>query len=522
VALAVGCAGLLAEPASAVTLNLATLAEQTDVYPVSFAGWDAMAIGDCLEGLVADDPSGNAIPGQAKSWTVSPDGLVYTFTLRDDIKWSDGAPVTARDFVTSFQWLFDPANAIEYASVQFPIRNAEAIAKGTLADAGQLGVSAVDDHTLKITLVQPTPYFLQTLTHYSAYPIPTELFEQLGEKWLAPDHIVCNGPYTIVERVPGAYVRSIASDTYYERGQLGVDEVYYYSVGELQAGLDRYKSGQIDAFLDVPHEAIKWIAANVPDQSHVVPFLGVYYYALNEDKPPFDNPDVRRALTLAIDRDAIDPFGLKSQHLSAYGLVPPGTANYDGVTPLRPDWADWPQERRADEARNILAKLGYTAENPLKLQIRYSEISDNRHQWVAAAIADMWAKINVKSELFTAEALDHFDAMRSGDFDVGRVTWLLDVSDPADVLDLMRTKAEGNFSGYSNPTFDALLDKAKREPDLIVRAGILAQAEKLAIDDVAAIPIYWFSAQNIISPAVQGVIDNPKNVHRARWIQKRQ
>lgn len=512
-------AGLSLGPAFGTTLNVATFAESVDVFPKAFAPWDSFAIGDCLEGLLAEDAYGEAIPGQAQSWTISPDGLTYTFTLRPDALWSDGTAVTSSDFLTAFRWLVDPANAVEYANLQFPVRNAVAIAEGRLADVAQLGVTAPDEKTLVIELDQPTPHFLQALTHYSAYPIPSERFKQLGQNWLAPENIVCNGPFVLKEQATNR-VRAVKSQTYYDRASVTIEAVNYFSITDLEDGLAAYARGDIDVFFDLPRQASPWLRAHKPEGVRAEPFLGVYYYALNQDLPALADPEVRRALSMAIDRDAIDPFDLRTPALSAYGWVPEGTAGYGHLPPIRPDWADWPMERRWQAARAVLEARGFNTQNPMTIILRYSTIIGDSHQQIAKAVADMWARIGVRAQLVSSEVEDHFNALRSGDFSAGRATWLLDVNDPSNVLDIMRSGNEYNFGHYSNPAFDALLDAAAAEGDLQVRAGILRQAEQLAVADTAAIPIYWFSVQNLVSPRIGCLPSNPKNVHRSRWIRK--
>ncbi|MCF1741104.1 peptide ABC transporter substrate-binding protein [Paradevosia shaoguanensis] len=511
-------AGSLAGPAFAVTLNVATYGEEVATFPVGFPGWDEFAMADCLEGLVAEDVRGNAMPGQAQSWTISPDGMTYRFTLRPGILWSDGNAVTAQDFVTAFRWLFDPSNAVEFASIQFPIQNAQAVAKGSMAPDA-LGVMAADPQTLEIRLDYPTPYFLQTLTHYSAFPVPTDKFKRLGRDWLKPENIVCNGPFVIAGHEPGV-MRLERSATYYGREAVRLDGVNYHSYADLQAGLDAFGRGEIDLFMDVPHAATPWIRAHTDAALDVEPFLGVYFYALNHDKPPFDDVRVRMALSMAVDRDAIDPFDLRTPALSSYSWVPAGTAGY-GSEPLpRPQWADWNMDERLARAKELLAESGHGPGNPLTVEMRYSQAGDDLHQRIAVAMSDMWARIGVRTRLVPVALDEHFNALRSGDFDVGRVTWLLDVPDPSNVLQLFRSDSEYNFGRYRSETYDALLDAASAEGDSAERATILHQAEQTAIDDVAAIPIYWSSIQNLIAPDVNCVVANPKNIHRARWISK--
>ena len=514
------CAGSLVEPAFAVTLNFAHTPQTIYSYPTAFGTLDPIAVGDCLEGLVAEDAAGDAVPGQAASWQISSDGLVYTFALRDGIAWSDGTPVVAADFLAAFQWLFDPVNAVEYAYLQFPILNAAAIAGGS-ASIDELGVAVLDDHTLQITLERPTPYFLQTLTHSTAYPLPSARLAEHGASWLTRENVVCNGPFSIVEQ-DGAHTRAIKSPTYYGRDDISADAVNYYSLDDIPEGLERFKAGELDVFYDLPVSANAWIDENVPDQSSVVPFLGVSYYSINHATPPFDNLAVRQAMSMAIDRVRIDPQGVKSPAVAAYGLVPQGTANYAGIEPYLPEWADWPYEQRVAEAAAVMAQLGYTPETPLTLQIRYSANPTDLHQTIARDIAEMWARIGIRAELFGAEPTQHFAALRTGDFDVGRSTWILDFSDPSNILDLMGSASEFNAGHYDNPAIDQLLAEASAELDLAARAALLAQTERLAIDDVAVIPLNWIVVRNLVADDILGIVDNAKNVHRTRWLSKRE
>ena len=517
-AITIACAGPLVGPAFAVTLNVATYGAEVATFPIGFPGWDEFAMSDCFEGLVAEDARGNATAGQAQSWTISPDGLTYRFNLRPGILWSDGTAVTSQDFVTAFRWLFDPANAVEFANVQFPIENAQAVVQGSMAPE-QLGIAAPDPQTLEIRLDNPTPYFLQTLTHYSAFPVSTERFNRYGRDWLKPEHIVCNGPFVIAGHEPGI-MRLERSPTYYGREAVQLDGVNYHSYADLQAGLDAFERGEIDLFMAVPYTATPWIRAHASAALHVQPFLGVYFYALNQDKPPFDDIRVRTALSMAVDRDAIDPFDLRTPALSSYSWVPASTAGYGDAPLPRPAWADWTMDERRTRARQLLAQSGHGPASPLTVEMRYSQTADDLHQRIAVTMSDMWARIGVRTRMIPDDVDQHFNALRSGNFDVGRMTWLLDIADPSNVLQLFRSDSEYNYGRYRSESYDALLDAASAEGDPAERATLLRQAEQRAIDDVAAIPIYWSSVQNLIAPDVNCVVPNPKNIHRARWISK--
>ncbi len=515
VSLALVLAGPIAPSAYAVTLNLA---QGSYAYPTAFGKLDPIAMGDCFEGLVAEDARGDAIPGQAASWTISPDGLVYTFTLRDNVFWASGEPVIAADFLANFQWLFDPVNAVEYGYLQFPIRNAAAIAVGAMP-MDQLGVTVLNDRTLRIALERPTPYFLQALTHSTAYPLPSTRLAANGPDWLVPQNVVCNGPFSIVAQ-DEELVQAVKSETYYDRDSVTVDQVNYYFISDLADGLARFKAGEIDVIYSLPASANALINEHVSLQSNVVPSLGVTYYAINLEKPPFDNIAIRSALSMAIDRRAIDAQGAPLIDFVAYGLVPRGTANYAGIEPYEPQWAAWPYERRVAVAAAAMAALGHTPDNPLELQIRYAA-NPGRSSQVARDVAGMWSRIGVKAELVGGDPTQHFAALRTGDFDIGPVTWVLDYSDPHNVLEILTAESEFNVGRYDNPAFEQLLAGAAVELDLQKRAILLANAERLAVEDVAVIPLNWVTLTNLVSDRVSGMVDNAKNVHRTRWLTKR-
>lgn len=512
--------------AQAVTLQMHNGGDPGSLDPHKVSGdWENRVVGDYIEGLVTEDPNADAIPGQAESWEISEDGTVYTFHLRDGITWTDGTPVTADDFVFAFQRLFDPATASEYAYLQYPIKNAQAINSGEITDFSQLGVKAVDDKTVEITLEAATPFFLQALTHYTAYPVPKHKVEELGDAWTEIDNIVANGPFKIVEWVPGSYVRSVKNDMYYDAANVKLDEVYYHVLEDQTAALNRYRAGDFDILTDFPADQWAWMQENLPGEGHVEPFLGIYYYVLNQEKPPLDDVRIREALSISVLRDVIGPEILGTGELPAYGWVPPGTANYEGEQYL-PAWVEMTYDDRVARAKELMAEAGYGPDNPLKLQLRYN--TNDNHQRIAVAMAAMWEPIGVQVELFNSEVAVHYDALRAGDFQVGRAGWLLDYSDASNTLDLLKTGITqdgamnwgNNYGRYSNEEFDSLLNQAASEQDLSVRAGMLHQAEEIAMDEFAAIPIYWYVSKNVVKPYIQGFVDNAKDIHRNRWITK--
>jgi oligopeptide transport system substrate-binding protein len=512
--------------AHAVTLQMHNGGDPGSLDPHKVSGdWENRVVGDYIEGLVTEDPHADAIPGQAESWEISDDGTVYTFHLRDGITWTDGTPVTAHDFVFAFQRLFDPATASEYAYLQYPIKNSQGINAGEITDFSQLGVKALDDRTVEITLEAPTPYFLQALTHYTAYPVPKHLVERHGDAWTEIDNIVANGPFKIVEWVPGSYVRSVKNDMYYDAANVQLDEVYYHVLEDQTAALNRYRAGDFDILTDFPADQYAWMQENLPGEAQVEPFLGIYYYVLNQEKPPLDDVRVREALSISVLRDVIGPEILGTGELPAYGWVPPGTANFEGEDYV-PSWVEMTYDDRVARAKELMTEAGFGPDNPLKLQLRYN--TNDNHQRIAVAIAAMWEPLGVQVELFNSEVAVHYDALRAGDFQVGRAGWLLDYSDASNSLDLLKTgiMQDGamnwgnNYGRYSNEEFDNLLNQAASEQDLTARAGMLHRAEEIAMDEFAAIPIYWYVSKNVVKPYIQGFVDNAKDIHRNRWITK--
>ena len=518
---------MMSSAALAVTLNLGNGGEPGSLDPHKVSGdWENRIVSEYLEGLVTEDAQAKAIAGQAESWTISDDGLVYTFKIRGDAVWSDNVPVTAQNWVDAFQRLFDPKTASEYAYLQYPIKNSSKIAAGEITDFSQLGVKAVDDKTLEITLEAATPYFLDALAHYTAFPIRKDIIEKFGDQWTQPANIVGNGPYKIVECVPGSYLRGVKSDTYYGKADLKIDEIRWDNTEDLTAALNRYRAGELDILTDFPADQYKFLQDNYPGQAHVAPFLGIYYYVLNQSKPPLDNVNIRKALSISVLRDVIGPDVLGTGELPAYGWVPPGTGNYEG-TPYAPDWAEMPYDQRVEEAKKLMTEAGYGPDKPLKLQLRYN--TNENHKRIAVAITDMWKQIGVEVELFNAETAVHYDALRAGDFNVGRAGWLLDYDDASNTLDLLKTGTKGtdgtinwgnNYGRYSDPKFDELMTAASSELDLVKRAGQMHEAEKIAMDAFAAIPIYWYVSKNVVSPKVTGFEDNAKDIHRVRWMTK--
>lgn len=500
------------------TLHISNGGEPISLDPHRVSGtWENRIVGDYIEGLVTEDPAAEAIPGMATSWDISEDGTVYTFHLREDAVWSDGEPVTAGDFVFAFQRLMNPETAAGYAYLQYTIKNAEAVNAGELP-VEELGVVALDDYTLEITLENPAPFFLQGLTHYTAYPVPQHVVEEHGENWTRPENIVANGPFIPVEWLPGSHIKSVKNDAYHDAENVQISEVMYYPIDDLNAAVNRFRAGEFDWLTDFPADQLSMFETNYPGQADVAPYLGVHYYVFNHNSEKIADVNVRKALSMSLNREVIGASLWGTGELAAYSWVPPGTANYDGMS-FQYDWAEMPYEERLEEARALLEAAGYNASNPLQVEIKYN--TNDNHQRLAVAIASMWEQIGVQTSFFNSEVAVHYDALQNNDFDsIGRAGWIMDYNDPINMLDLLKSGIDYNYGRYSNPEFDALLAESALETDIEARAQILLEAETIAMEDYAALPLAFYVSRNVVSDKVEGFESNARDVHRTRWMSK--
>ncbi|MBX2881844.1 MAG: peptide ABC transporter substrate-binding protein [Granulosicoccus sp.] len=515
--LLVFCTSWLTAIAHATILNVHNGADPASLDPQKVSGdWENRIVGDIFEGLATEDMNAEPIPGQAESWTISDDGTVYTFTLREGIQWSDGTPVTAEDFVYSFQRLMDPATAASYAYLQYTIKNAEGINDGSITDLSQLGVKALDEKTLEITLEQPTPYFIGALTHYTAYPVPKHVIEDKGDDWVKVENIVTNGPYKPVEWVPGSHVLTTKNDKYYDTENVSIEGVKFFILEDESAALKRYRAGEFDILTEFPTDQYEWMQENLPNQAQVAPYAGLYYYVFNHNESPFDNANVRKALSMAVNREVIGPQILGTGEIPAYSWVPPGMANYE--EPYMVDWKDLPYEEKLATAKELIAEEGFGADNPLKVQLRYN--TNENHKRIAVAIAAMWKPLGIEVELYNTETKVHYEELQNGVLQVARAGWLADYNDADNFLKLLKSGIDYNYGRYSNTEFDRLLEEANQTTDLAARSKMLKEAEKIAMDETAAMPIYYYLARNVVSPKISGYQNNAFDIHRTRWLSK--
>jgi oligopeptide transport system substrate-binding protein len=471
---------------------------------------------DLYEGLVIENAAGETVPGVATEWTMSDDGLTYTFTLRDDAQWSNGDPVVAEDFVYSLRRIMDPATGAKYANVLYPIKNAETINKGGM-DKAELGVRAVDDKTLEITLESPTAYFLELLTHQTGLPVHPASVEEHGPDFVQPQNMVTNGAYTLVSFTPNDRIVMEKSDTFHGADEVTIDRIEWIPFEERATCVRRFEAGEVHTCSDFPAEQANSLKERLGDQVRIAPYLGTYYYALNSAKPPLDNVAVRQAISMAIDREFLANDIYSGTMIPAYSLVPPGIANYV-ENPPQFDWAEESMLDREDRAAQMLAEAGITPESPITLELSYNTGED--HKNTATAVAEMLRPLGINVTFNVRDVSAHYAMLRDEkSHQIARAGWIGDYSDPQNFLFLNESANTGfNYGNYNSPEYDALMQKAAAATDIDERAAILAEAETVFLRDVPQVPLMFYSSRSLVSPKVSGWEDNLRNVHPTRFL----
>jgi oligopeptide transport system substrate-binding protein len=501
--------------ALAVTLHRGNQNDPDTLDPHKATGqWESNILGDMFLGLTTEDAAANPTPGAAESWTTSADGLVWTFRMRQGAVWSDGVPVTAHDFVYSLRRQLDPATASQYASMLYDIAGAEAVNAGKAA-LDTLGVRAIDDMTLEITLTHPATYLPQLLMHQITYPVPKHVIDKVGDNWVRPENYVSNGAFRLMAFRPTDHVRVVKNERFHDAANVKIDEIFYYPTDDSQAALKRFRTGELDLNIGFPSQQIDFLRKNMADTLHVATLVNVRYVAMNTARKPFDDIRVRQAIALAINREVITRDILRAGEQPAYSLVPPGTAGYEGGPRLA--FEQWPMDKRIADAKLLLKEAGYGPEKPLSF--RYNYIADNDSRSVAAALQGMWRAIGINVELVSSEKKVHYNTVRAGDYDVSENNWFADFNDAKNFLFLTQPSANDmNVSKYGNMEFEALIRESDQQTDPVVRADIMKKAEAMMLADSPITPLYYGVSRNLVQTWVKGWENNLLNVHRSRFL----
>jgi len=457
-----------------------------------------------FECLLIVDKDGQLAPGQAETWETSEDGLTWTFHLRDGLKWSDGSDLTANDFVYSWKRVCDPMVAAPYAETVLSMVSGfdEAIA-GNL-DA--LGVVAEDDKTLVVTLDSPCSYFGSLAAFATLSPVQQATIDANGDAWAtSADTYVCNGPFYISEWVPGSHILMSKNTNYWNADAIKLDGIRWNLIEDSNAAYSAYQTGEVLMIKDVPTEEIPSLSGN--PEFYVDPIIGTYYLSLNLQRAPFDDANVRKALSLAIDRDYVANTLMQGTYSPAYNFMGPGWIDTDGSEFMDnanggTSYISEDYEANLEEAKKLLADAGY--ENGAGLPaITYSTNDTGYHRVVAEYLQQAWAEIGVELNVDIVEWASFTPMRRNGDFDTSRNGWVGDYSDPSNMLDLFYSSNGNNDGKFSNADYDAAMDVSRTTLDAAERSEALHKAEDILMDEMGCVPVayyndFWLQSDKIV------------------------
>ncbi|MGC0943368.1 peptide ABC transporter substrate-binding protein [Pantoea agglomerans] len=480
---------------------------------------EIQVIRDLFEGLTNQDAQGKIVPGVAQSWSSS-DNKTWVFTLRNNARWSNGDPVTAQDFVYSWQRLVDPKNSSAFAwfAGLSGIQNAAAITKGEMTP-DKLGVVAQSKNQLKVTLDRPVPWFPALVANVALFPVPQKIIAQQGDSWTSPGKLVGNGAYQLSERVVNEKIVLTRNPHYWDDAHSVLTKVTFVPINEESSSTKRYRSNDIDITESFPKNMYALLKKTLPGEVYTPDQLGTYYYAFNTQKGPTADVRVRKALSWSIDRKVIAEKVLGTGEKPAWHFTPDVTA---GFKPLPTFMQQHDQNSLNAQAKSLLAAAGYGPGKPLKLKLLYN--TSESHQKIAIAVASMWKKnLGVDVTLENQEWKTYIDSRNSGNFDVIRASWVGDYNEPSTFLNLLTSGNSSNIARFNNADYDAVIAKASRETSDQVRNSDYNRAEQILAEQAPIAPIYQYTNGRLIKPWVKGYpITNPEDVAYSRelWIEK--
>ena len=455
---------------------------------------------DLFEGLLSQDAEGNLVPGVATEWSANEDNTEWTFTLRDNATWSNGDPVTASDFVYAWQRAVSPelASPYQWYMELMSIDNASAIIAGEM-EPSELGVEAVDDTTLKVTLSAPLPYFPQMVTHSTTFPAPQSVIEEFGDQWTNVDNIVSNGAYVLTEHVPNERSVRVRNENYWDNENTIIEEVVALVINDENQALTRWQAGELDR-TEVPAGQFPRLKEEYPEQAISFPRLCNYYYTFNlSDSGPeaFKDPNVRKALSLAVDRDIITENIKAGGEPPAYTFTPAATAGFE-VPEV--EMAAMTQAERDERAVELMTEAGYGPDNPLSFDLIYN--TDEAHQKIAVAMSQMWKqKLGVDVSINNMEWKTFLETRGQQDFDLARGAWCGDYNEASTFLDLLTTPSGYNDGKYSNEELDGLMTEAKTAED---PQALYTEVEQIIAEETPVIPIYHYAGVYMMDDQIVG------------------
>lgn len=461
---------------------------------------------DLHEGLTTFDAGGRVIPGAARHWEISPDGLEWRFELDPEARWSDGRPVLAEDFVRAFRQLADPATASPHAGLFDAVVGLPEAVAGR-ADPAAVGVEAEDPGRVLVRLSRPLPWLDQLLAHPVASPRRADI---------AADGRVSSGAFSLRAQVPGSHLVLGRNAAYRAADTVAIDQVRYVPIADHASELSRYRAGELDITYTVPVSRVPWLKDHKPGELRISPYLAVYFYGFNTRRPPLDDPRLRRALSLVIDRDLVASRIVGAGEQPACNLVPPGLEGYEAPRDLL---CEARRRERVEQAQALFAEAGYGADRPLTLEIRYN--TGELHERIAVAVSSLWKEgLGVETRLVREEFRVLLGNVRAGEVtQVYRGSWIADFAAPETFLDILRSDNPVNGTGWADPEYDRLLREAASQPDPASRLRLLAAAEARMQAAAPLMPLYFYVSKKLVKPHVHGIEDNPLNIHPSRFVQ---
>ncbi len=461
---------------------------------------------DLREGLLTFDAGGEIVNGVASSWEVLDNGLRYRFELRADARWSNGDPVLAIDFERGLKAAVNPETAASTAGLLTPVKNAEAVLTGA-ASPDELGVSVLSERVLEITLERPSPWFPEILAHPVSYPLHIREGDVPG--------LEVNGAYRLSEWTPNAIIRLEKSPAYHSATEVFTPVIEYFPIEQPAAELSRYRAGELHITETIPAGRYDWLVDNFPNDLRIHPYLGSFWLNINLTQPLFSQSvDFRRALALAIDRSILTRIVIGAGEKPAFSLVPPGIPGYEPA--LMPE-SRMTQEEREGLAKQLFERSGVGQNGTVRLQLRYN--TSGVHRRMAVAVAAMWKQVlGVETELFNEEWKVFVNNRRLGVVtEVFRGGWIADYADPGSFLDLFRSGGGMNFTFFEDSRFDRLLQEAEQAQGQ-ERLELLRNSEALLLQEMPAIPLYYYVSRHLVKPEVKGFTDNVRDIHLSRYL----
>lgn len=478
------------------------------------AGW---VLADAYEGLVNFDPDGKIIPGAADRWEASADGKTYTFHLRDGLKWSNGHPLLAQDFVSGVLRTLNPDTVSEkgyYFYSTIKVKGASALANGETKDSAVLGITAPDDKTVVVAMETPAPHILDLMGSFQMAPLHSPSFQTNGAGgFIDPDKVVSNGAYVIKEVVPQSHVLLERNPNYWDAANVKIPFVKYHVTEDVGTELKRYQAGEIDITYDIPLAEIEHLKAETPDEVRIFPSTYLIYYSFNLSNPDLQNIDLRRALSLALDRDVLETKIVKGGATPTFSYAGGFDPDYQGPAIAE---AEMSQADREALAKELYAKAGYGPDNPLKLSIATTVAEVNIRRAQGAAL--MWKKVlGAEVEVNSMERKAWLDLFYTDDWTVFADNLVGDFAGPETFLSYMRPSAEPGYD-WVKPEYDAAMDVAAEQPEKATRYPELAKAEKMLLDDYIFAPISIEPYRHLVKPNVKGFGPSAAGYHNSQWM----